>query len=178
MATETENIKLKKLEDSDKVVKDIFNENVDILEAKLTELEEGQTADITALEERVTATETGLTNLAATVAAKKDERAITFLSADYEIRYPWKGTAKQITVSLKSVRTTDTSFELQRQSSTDYAAQTANWEKIGGQTFNLVAGSVSGDYSISHGITAGDILRLYTTSDDSDMSVQLFILNG
>ena len=257
MSSQTANIKLYLIDGEDKVSKQVFNDNTNIIEAKLTELEAGQTEDITALETRVTAAETAITsnttkiatnttkittnttniatnttdiealetrltndetnitqnatdidaletrtttaegnittntnniatnatNITAlqesvtTLLAKKVEKALVFLSADYEICYPWAGTATKITISLKTVRTVDFQFEVQRQSASDYAAQAANWVKIGSQTFNITAGSVSGEYAVSTAISAGDVIRFYTSGDDSDLSVMLFIQN-
>ena len=257
MSSQTANIKLYLIDGEDKVSKQVFNDNTNIIEAKLTELEEGQTENIDALETRVTAAETTITsnttniatnttkistnttNIATNTAdiealetrlttdetnitqnatdidaletrmttaettittntanittnatnitalqesvsallAKKVEKALVFLSTDYEICYPWAGIATKITISLKSVRTADFQFEVQRQSASDYASQAANWVKIGEQTFNTSAGSVSAEYTISTALSAGDVIRFYTSGDDSDLSVTLFIQN-
>lgn len=62
MSTTTSNIGLKILEGSDKVIKDIFNENAEIIDAKIADLQAGQIENTSALETRVTATETSITS--------------------------------------------------------------------------------------------------------------------
>lgn len=104
-------------------------------------------------------------------------RVITFIGNDVEIRYPWAGTATQIQINCKTAREADLAFEVQRQSREDYEAQENNWSKVGGQTLNLLAGDVYTAFTVSDSVAADDMLRFHTASDDSDITVQLFIQN-
>ncbi len=113
-------------------------------------------------------------------ASYKDERVVIFLGKGDGIRYYWNGTAQQIQINCITARSTDINFQVERQSHSDYVAKLDNWQKIGGQTFNLPSGSVYGEYPITSlgDVSSGDLLRLYTLNDDSDITVQVIILNN
>lgn len=117
-------------------------------------------------------------SIQAAIAARKDERVVTFRGSGVEVRYPWEGAVQQIQINCATARATDINFQVERQAKADYEAARGLWQKLGGQTLNMPPGKVYMEYTVTDTLSAGDVLRFITQNDDSDITVEVFIHNN
>ncbi|HMM22693.1 MAG TPA: hypothetical protein PKA10_18395 [Selenomonadales bacterium] len=152
----------------------VMESSVAAIDAALT----AQDAKNAAFQLRDQELQVDIEDLQAALAARKDQRVVTFRGSGVEIRYPWAGEAQQIQINCAAARPADINFQVERQAKADYETALGNWQKLGGRTFNLPPGGVYREYAIADALAAGDVLRFITANDDSDVTVEVFIQNN
>jgi len=197
VATTTEHLGLKIIQDDDAASQDLINANTNMLDTKINSMDSRFTADeatVTALATTVTSVDNKITATNTVVATKANSadvytkaevdnnnsmnRVLYFIGDMVELQYPWGGTAYKIQVNIKTALTSDLSFAIEKESQSDYQTSAETWTKLGGSLLVLPAGSTYAEFTISESIAAGYMLRsnLYSVNAEN-LSIRLMIKN-
>jgi len=197
VATATEHLGLKIIQDDDAASQDLINANTNMLDTKIHSMDSRFTADeatVTALAETVTSVNNRITATNAVVSEKANitdvytkaeidnnnamNRVLYFIGDLVEVQYPWSGTAYKIQVNIKTALTSALSFAIEKESQSDYQTSAATWTKLGGSLLTLPAGATYAEFTMSEAIAAGYMLRsnLYSVNAEN-LSIRLMIKN-